>query len=77
MVGIREAYEQLWGVVRLPAVRKLALVLLAFRLGMLPAEQAAPLKLLEKGVSKEALAGLVSPHTSSLLQIHSPCSAPL
>lgn len=26
---------------------------------MLPAEQAAPLKLLEKGVSKEALAGLV------------------
>ena len=29
------------------------------RLGMLPAEQAAPLKLLEKGVSKEALAGLV------------------
>ncbi len=60
VVGIREAYEQLWGVVRLPAVRKLALVLLAFRLGMLPAEQAAPLKLLEKGVSKEALAGLVS-----------------
>lgn len=30
-----------------------------YRLGMLPAEQAAPLKLLEKGVSKEALAGLV------------------
>ena len=29
------------------------------RLGVLPAEQAAPLKLLEKGVSKEALAGLV------------------
>lgn len=27
---------------------------------MLPAEQAGPLKLLEKGVSKEALAGLVS-----------------
>lgn len=40
-------------------VRQLALVLLAFRLGVLPAEQAAPLKLLEKGVSKEALAGLV------------------
>lgn len=58
-VGIREAYAQLWSVVRLPAVRKLALVLLAFRLGMLPAELAAPLKLLEKGVSKEALAGLV------------------
>jgi hypothetical protein len=59
VVGIREAYGQLWGVVRLPAVQKLALVLLAFRLGMLPAELAAPLKLLEKGVSKEALAGLV------------------
>ncbi len=42
-------------------VRQLSLVLLAFRLGVLPAEQAAPLKLLEKGVSKEALAGLVRP----------------
>ena len=67
--GIRDAYTQLWEVVRLPAVRKLALVLLAFRLAVLPAEQAAPLKLLEKGVSKEALAGLVchsaSDHTAS------------
>ena len=57
--GIRDMYSQLWGVVRLPAVRQLAMVLLAFRLAVLPAEQAAPLKLLEKGVSKEALAGLV------------------
>ena len=32
----------------------------AARLGMLPAESAAPLKLLERGVSKEALAGMVS-----------------
>ncbi len=39
-------------------MRELALVLLVFRLGVLPAEQAAPLKLLEKGVAKEALAGL-------------------
>lgn len=62
-MGIREAYGQLLGVVRLPAVRRLAAVLLAFRLGMLPAELAAPLKLLEKGVSKEALAGLVRPHS--------------
>ena len=38
----------------------LALVLLTCRLGMLAAEAAAPLKLLERGVSKEALAGLVS-----------------
>ncbi len=60
-MGIMDSYRQLWGVVRLPAVRKLALVLLAFRLAVLPAEQAAPLKLLEKGVSKEALAGLVRP----------------
>jgi hypothetical protein len=45
--------------VRLPAVRQLGLLLLVFRLGCLPAEQAAPLKLLDKGVSKEALAGLV------------------
>ena len=60
--GIKESYAQLWAVVRLPAVRKLALVLLAFRLAVLPAEQAAPLKLLEKGVSKEALAGLVQLH---------------
>lgn len=60
-MGIMDSYKQLWGVVRLPAVRRLALVLLAFRLAVLPAEQAAPLKLLEKGVSKEALAGLVRP----------------
>lgn len=56
----REAYAQLWRVIRLPAVRTLAGVLLTFRLAVLPAEAAAPLKLLEKGVSKEALAGLVS-----------------
>ena len=39
----------------------LALVLLLLlRLGMLPAESAVPLKLLDWGVSKEALAGMVS-----------------
>lgn len=67
-----DSYTQLWGVVRLPAVRKLAMVLLAFRLAVLPAEQAAPLKLLEKGVSKEALAGLVCPscHPWNLPQHH-------
>ena len=57
--GLWEAYSQLWDVMRLPAVRRLSLMLLLFRIGMLPAEQAGPLKLLEKGVSKEALAGLV------------------
>ena len=56
---LHEAYRQLWAVVRLPAMQRFTVVLLLFRLAMLPAEQAAPLKLLEKGVSKEALAGLV------------------
>ena len=42
-----------------PSPQLLALVLVTARLGMLTAEAAAPLKLLEKGVSKEALAGLV------------------
>ena len=56
---IREAYAALWRVVRLPSVRLLAVMLVVCRLGMLPAETAAPLKLLEKGASKEALAGLV------------------
>jgi hypothetical protein len=56
---IMAAYAQLFKVIRLPAVRTLALVLFVARIGMLPAESAAALKLLEKGVSKEALAGLV------------------
>lgn len=47
-------------VLRLPSVRLLSVVLVTCRLGMLPAEAAAPLKLLEKGATKEALAGLVS-----------------
>ncbi|KAK9827835.1 hypothetical protein WJX74_004620 [Apatococcus lobatus] len=59
ILSVWEAYAQLWRVIKLPAVRRLSVILLTFRLGMLPAEQAAPLKLLEKGVSKEALAGLV------------------
>jgi hypothetical protein len=56
---LREAYAQLWRVVQLPSVRLLASLLMVARLGMLPAESAAALKLLEKGVSREALAGLV------------------
>jgi PAT family acetyl-CoA transporter-like MFS transporter 1 len=58
-VPLREAYAQLWRVACLPHVRLLAGVLVAARLGALPAESAAALKLLEKGASKEALAGLV------------------
>jgi len=56
---LKEAYAQLWRVVNLPSVRLLAILLMIARLGVLPAETAGPLKLLEKGVSKEALAGLV------------------
>ncbi|GMH38602.1 hypothetical protein BSKO_06486 [Bryopsis sp. KO-2023] len=56
---IYNAYMQLWRVVRLPSVRQFALILVTYRLGVLAAESATPLKLLEKGVSKEALAGLV------------------
>jgi len=59
---IREAYAALWRVVQLPSVRLLAVMLVVCRLGMLTAETAAPLKLLEKGASKEALAGLVREH---------------
>lgn len=66
-LSLLEAYEQLWRVVRLPSVRQFAALLLTFRLAALPAEAVAPLKLLEKGVSKEALAGLVSFSSSSEL----------
>ena len=59
-LGLVDAYEQLWRVIRLPSVRVFAVLLVTFRLAVLPAEAVAPLKLLEKGVSKEALAGLVS-----------------
>lgn len=60
---------QLWGVVRLTSVRRLAALLLTCRLAMLPAEAAGALKLLEKGVSKEALAGLARslPHYAAFL----------
>jgi len=56
---IFKAYSQLWKTISLPPVKLLCLVLVVARLGMLPAESVAPLKLLEKGVSKESLASLV------------------
>lgn len=56
---IQSAYQQLWGVVKLPAIWQLSLLLLTYRLGVLPAEGAASLKLLDKGVAKEALAALI------------------
>jgi hypothetical protein len=54
-----DAYLQLWGVARLRPIWALSLLLVTYRLGVLPAEGAASLKLLDKGVSKEALAALV------------------
>ena len=56
---IRTAYSQLFRTIQLPAVKLLCVLLVVSRLAMLPAESASALKLLEKGVSKEALAGLV------------------
>jgi hypothetical protein len=56
---IKVAYSQLLGVVRLRPIWALSLLLVTYRLGVLPAEGAASLKLLDKGVAKEALAALV------------------
>jgi hypothetical protein len=56
---VRGAYASLLGVVRLPAIWLLTSVLVTYRLGVLPAEGAGALKLLDKGASKEALAALV------------------
>jgi len=59
MTTLRHAYTQLIDVVRLKPVQLLSVVLIVGRIGVLTVESAAPLKLLEKGVSREALAGLV------------------
>ncbi|KAJ9530273.1 hypothetical protein QJQ45_023560, partial [Haematococcus lacustris] len=56
---VAPAYWALWGVVRLPAVWGLAALLLTYRLGVLAAEGAFALKLIDKGVAKETLAFLV------------------
>eukprot|EP00198_Chlamydomonas_reinhardtii_P003051 XP_001692387.1 flagellar/basal body protein [Chlamydomonas reinhardtii] len=59
MSELADAYLGLWRVVRLPAVWRLSVLLLTYRLGVLAAEGAASLKLIDKGVAKEALAFLV------------------
>jgi len=53
--------DELCGVVQvcLPSIWALSFLLVTYRLGVLPAESAASLKLLDKGVAKEALAALV------------------
>ena len=53
------AYRRLAAITRLPAVRRLCLLLLTCRLAILPAEAAAALALSDKGVPRQALAGLV------------------
>ncbi|CAG9466014.1 unnamed protein product [Pedinophyceae sp. YPF-701] len=55
---VKGAYAQLLGVLRLPALWHLAVLLVAYRLPVIPAEQAGSLKLLGKGVSRETLSGL-------------------
>lgn len=57
--SLLDTYRQLWSVIRLPALRRLAFVLLTCRIGVMAAEGAGALKLLEKGVARESLAGLV------------------
>jgi len=59
LAEVVEAYRQLWGVMKLPAVWALTAFLLTYRIGVLAPESAYSLKLIDKGVSKEALAFLV------------------
>jgi len=53
---VTDAYRGLWGVLRLPAVRRLSVLLLTYRLAFSPVEAAASLKLLGAGVRKEHVA---------------------
>ncbi|KAG2491940.1 hypothetical protein HYH03_009673 [Edaphochlamys debaryana] len=59
LAELREAYLGLWRVAKLHTVWRLTALLLSYRLGVLAAEGAASLKLMDKGVAKEALAFLV------------------
>ena len=56
--GIAGAYRDLWGVLRLPALRNLALLLLVYRLPFLPVEMALNLELIERGFARESVAFL-------------------
>ena len=59
LTRVAAAYADLAAVARLPAVRRLGVLLLTCRLAVLPAEAVAPLALASKGVSTQAVAGLV------------------
>ncbi|XP_004932099.1 acetyl-coenzyme A transporter 1 [Bombyx mandarina] len=58
---IVSAYKQLYTIVKLPAVRKLALVLFTAKLGFCAADAVSGLKLVEAGVPREDLALLAVP----------------
>ncbi|XP_066295927.1 acetyl-coenzyme A transporter 1-like [Branchiostoma lanceolatum] len=61
--GIVSTYLQLWDVVRLPAVKAYAIILLTHKIGFAAADAATGLKLIEKGVQRENLALLAVPLT--------------
>jgi MFS transporter, PAT family, solute carrier family 33 (acetyl-CoA transportor), member 1 len=52
------AYTELWAVLQLPAVRQLSMLLLVYRLAFSPVEIATALKLVDRGVSRETVAGV-------------------
>ena len=58
LADVRSAYADLAAVARLPAVRRLAVVLVTCRIAVLPAEAVAPLALAAKGVPTSSLAAL-------------------
>ncbi|KAJ2949050.1 hypothetical protein O0L34_g5991 [Tuta absoluta] len=61
MIDIVNAYKQLYTIVKLPAVRTLALVLFTAKLGFCASDAVSGLKLVEAGVPREDLALLAVP----------------
>ena len=70
-LSLREAYSQLYAVVKLPAMRTFTYVLVACRLGMLPAEQVLHPKPNEVNLDDKPSQLLISPATVFLSQ---PCA---
>lgn len=59
-LSIKETYQQMYSVLRLPSVVSLSILLLTSKMGFAAAESVASLKLVEYGLKKEKLA-LLSP----------------
>ena len=55
-IGLRETYERLWAVCKLPAVRSLFLILLSYRLPTALSDNVKFLKAVEFGLSKSTTA---------------------